>query len=214
MEIEAEVAEAVEASPVRQRPRVHLRPAPKWGAVGSARSTSPPGEPRARRHVSRSRSRHRTELSAGRLFALSKAPTRLLRHKAADEGLPLRADGFFSVEAIIRTSEMRALGARSADILQAIHQDAKQRYRLRHFWVRAVQGHSQSVNKDLVMQRLNSPPRAPSLFVPRNSCWELQIHSAQWPSRRRPLWVPYGYSPGGASARLWPEGPVRMEVQL
>ena len=164
IEIEVEVEAEVEAPPVRHRPQVKLRPAPKWGAAGPG-----PGNagPRAR-----SRSPYRAEVSAERLFRLSKALTRLLRHKAAEEGLPLRADGFFEVEAVIQTSEMRSLRARSAEILYAIQQDAKKRYTLRHFngvpWVRAAQGHSQAVRKDLIMRRLRRR-RASPIPVPRDS---------------------------------------------
>ncbi|OLQ12718.1 hypothetical protein AK812_SmicGene3312 [Symbiodinium microadriaticum] len=57
---------------------------------------------------------------AGRLFALSKALTRLLRHKAAAEGLPLRPDGLFCLDDVVRTREMRQQRATSAEILQAL----------------------------------------------------------------------------------------------
>ena len=107
-------------------------------------------------------------VSSERLFRLSKALTRLLRHKAAEEELPLREDGFFEVEAIVRTREMRSHGARSAEILYAIQQDSKKRYTLRHFdgvpWVRAAQGHSQAVRKDLVMRRLRRRELPPYLY--------------------------------------------------
>ena len=159
VEIEVEVEEVVEEPPVRHRPKVRLRPAPKWGAA----SPDDRAGPRAR-----SRSPYRVTVSAERLFRLSKALTRLLRHKAAEEGLPLRADGFFNVEAIIQTSEMRSHGARSAEILHAIQQDAKKRYTLRHFdgvpWVRAAQGHSQSVSKDLLMRKLRRQELPPYLY--------------------------------------------------
>ena len=165
VEIEVEVAEEEEASPVRQRPRVHLRPAPKWGA---ARSASPHGEPRARRHVSRSRSRHRTELSAGRLFALSKALTRLLRHKAEEEGLPLRPDGLFCLDAVVRTREMRQQRATSAELLQVTYQDEKQRFTIRRLdgvqYIRAAQGHSQYVSKEHLMQRVRRKDLPPYLY--------------------------------------------------
>ena len=204
VEIEVEVEEEVEELPVRRRPKAKLRPAPKWGAANSEDYAG---------QRDRSRSPHRVAVSAERLFRLSKALTRLLRHKAAEEGLPLREDGFFEVEALVHTREMRSHGARSAEILYAIQQDAKKRYTLRHFdgvpWVRAAQGHSQSVRKDLVMRRLRRR-ELPPYFVPRNS-----VQDSAWrTSCRRPLWVPDGYSPGGASPRFWPESPVRLEVQL
>ena len=157
-----EVEEEVEEPPVHRRPKVRLRPAPKWGAANPANPDDRAG-PR-----DRSRSPYRVEVDAARLFRLSKALTRLLRHKAAEEGLPLRADGFFNVDAIIQTSEMRSQGARSAEILQAIQQDAKKRYTLRYFdgvpWVRAAQGHSQSVSKDLLMRKLRRQELPPYLY--------------------------------------------------
>ncbi|OLP78050.1 hypothetical protein AK812_SmicGene41810 [Symbiodinium microadriaticum] len=56
----------------------------------------------------------------GQLFALSKALTRLLRHNAAAEGLPLRPDGLFCLDDVVRTREMRQQRATSAELLQAI----------------------------------------------------------------------------------------------
>ena len=164
VEIEVEIEAEEEEPQVRRRPQVRLRPAPKWGAAAPGRA--------------RSRSPYRVEVSADRLFRLSKALTRILRHKAAEEGLPLRADGFFEVEAVTQTSEMRSLRARPAEILYAVQQDAKKRYTLRHFngvpWVRAAQGHSQAVQKDLVMRRLRRRELPPYLYHGTR----LQVHPA------------------------------------
>ncbi|CAE7257248.1 TRPT1 [Symbiodinium microadriaticum] len=176
VEIEVEVAEEAEASPVRHRPRVRLRPAPKWGAV---RPESPEdmddragsrarARPRERRHDSRSRSPRCTELSAERLFTLSKALTRLLRHKAEAEGLHLRPDGYFCLDALVQTREMRLLRAQPAELIQVVRQDEKQRYTLRHFdgapYLRAAQGHSQYVSKEHLMQRMRRRDLPPYLY--------------------------------------------------
>ena len=103
VEIEVEVEAEVEEPPVYHRPKVRLRPAPKWGAVG-------PGDHAGSRAGRRDRSRspRRVAVDSERLFRLSKALTRLLRHKAVEEGLPLREDGFFEVEALVHTREMRS----------------------------------------------------------------------------------------------------------
>ncbi|CAE7279329.1 tRNA 2'-phosphotransferase 1 [Symbiodinium microadriaticum] len=128
VEIEVEVAEEEEASPVRQRPRVHLR----------------------------------------RLFALSKALTRLLRHKAEEEGLPLRPDGLFCLDAVVRTREMRQQRATSAELLQVTYQDEKQRFTIRRLdgvqYIRAAQGHSQYVSKEHLMQRVRRKDLPPYLY--------------------------------------------------
>ena len=146
VEIEVEEEEAIEELPVR-RPLARLRPAPKWGAA----SDRVPAR-------DRSRSPRRMAISSDRLFRLSKALTSLLRHRAAAEGLPLREDGFFEVGAITRTRAMRSHGASSAEVLYAVQHDAKRRYTLQYYngipWIRAAQGHSQAVRKDLVMRQL------------------------------------------------------------
>ena len=100
---EEEVEVEVEESPAYHRPRVRLLPAPKWGAVGPDPGDHAGSRARGR---DRSRSPRRVTVSSERLFRLSKALTRLLRHKAAEEGLPLREDGFFEVGAIVRTRDM------------------------------------------------------------------------------------------------------------
>ena len=145
IEVEIEVAEeeAIEELPVR-RPLARLRPAPKWGAA----SDRVPDR-------DRSRSPRRMAISSDRLFRLSKTLTSLLRHRATAEGLPLREDGFFEVGAITRTRAMRSHGASSAEVLYAVQHDAKRRYTLQYYngipWIRAAQGHSQAVRKDLVI---------------------------------------------------------------
>ena len=150
VEIEVEEEEAIEELPVR-RPLPRLRPAPKWGAVPAR---------------DRSRSPRRMAISSDRLFRLSKALTGLLRHRAAAEGLPLREDGFFEVGAVTRTRAMRSLGASSDEVIYAVQHDAKRRYTLQYHsgipWIRAAQGHSQAVRKDLVMRRLRQHELPPS----------------------------------------------------
>ena len=107
-------------------------------------------------------------ISSDRLFRLSKALTSLLRHRAAAEGLPLREDGFFEVGAVTRTRAMRSIGASSAEVLYAVQHDAKRRYTLQYHsgipWIRAAQGHSQAVRKDLVMRRLRQHELPPFVY--------------------------------------------------
>ncbi|OLP94586.1 putative tRNA 2'-phosphotransferase [Symbiodinium microadriaticum] len=152
VEVEVEEEEAIEEVPVR-RPLPRLRPAPKWGAAPARE---------------RSRSPRRMAISSDRLFRLSKALTSLLRHRAAAEGLPLRGDGFFEVEAVTRTRAMRSLGASSDEVVYAAQQDAKRRYTLQYHsgipWIRAAQGHSQAVQKDLVMRRLRQHELPPFVY--------------------------------------------------
>ena len=77
VEIEVEVEEAAEEPPVRHRPKARLRPAPKWGAESPDDSAGPRARARHREREfdSRSRSPRRMELSAERIFSLSKALT-------------------------------------------------------------------------------------------------------------------------------------------
>ena len=156
VEIEVEEEEAIEELPVR-RPLARLRPAPKWGAA----SDRVPAR-------DRSRSPRRMAISSDRLFRLSKALTSLLRHRAAAEGLPLREDGFCEVGAVTRTRAMRSIGASSAEVLYAVQHDAKRRYTLQYHsgipWIRAAQGHSQAVRKDLVMRRLRQHELPPFVY--------------------------------------------------
>ena len=97
-------------------------------------------------------------MSAERAFRISKALTRLLRHRAEEGGLHLRSDGFFSLADLLRTREKRACHARPEELLHIVRTDSKQRYTLRYFrgdpFLRAAQGHSQYVNKDQLMTRM------------------------------------------------------------
>ncbi|CAE7323777.1 unnamed protein product, partial [Symbiodinium microadriaticum] len=113
VEIEVEVEAEVEEPPVYHRPKVRLRP-----ALVTTLDRELDGE------------------------IVRGLPVVWQSHKAVEEGLPLREDGFF--------------------------EDAKKRYTLRHFdgvpWVRAAQGHSQAVRKDLVMRRLHRQELPPYLY--------------------------------------------------
>ena len=160
VEIEVEVEEAAEASPVHHRPKARLRPAPKWGADSPEDRAGPRARARhrEREYDSRSRSPRHMELSAERIFGLSKALTRLLRHKAEAEGLHLRPDGYFCLDDLVQTREMRLQRAQPAELIYVVRQDEKQRYTLRYFdgapYLRAAQGHSQYVSKEHLMQRM------------------------------------------------------------
>ena len=77
---------------------------------------------------------------------------------------------------------MRSLGASSDEVIYAVQQDAKRRYTLQYHsgipWIRAAQGHSQAVRKDLVMRRLRQHELPPFVYHgTRSWCYQSILHA-------------------------------------
>ena len=91
---------------------------------------------------------------------LSKALTTLLRHRATKVGLAIRPDGFCQVSEVLRSQDIRNLGATIEDVVHMVRDSNKQRLELRtenaQLLVRAAQGHSMpEVQDDLLLRRLS-----------------------------------------------------------
>lgn len=79
--------------------------------------------------------------------SLSRLLSKILRHKALDEGLILREDGFISLPALLSLPKLQKLNATIDRVQQVVQADAKTRFTLReeadgNWWIRANQGHS------------------------------------------------------------------------
>ncbi|OLP76823.1 tRNA 2'-phosphotransferase 1, partial [Symbiodinium microadriaticum] len=88
--------------------------------------------------------------------------------EAEAEGLHLRPDGYFCLDDLVQTREMRLQRAQPAELIYVVRQDEKQRYTLRYFggapYLRAAQGHSQYVSKEHLMQRMRCRDLPPYLY--------------------------------------------------
>ena len=78
---------------------------------------------------------------------VSKAASKILRHKAVDFGLNIRDDAYFRIADVLGCSWLEQLGAEEGDLLNAVQSDEKRRYELwadlhNELWIRCVQGHS------------------------------------------------------------------------
>lgn len=78
---------------------------------------------------------------------LSKLLSKILRHKAVDEGLELRSDGFISLNTLLSRPKFRKLNATVEKVQQVVQADSKTRFTLRQaangeLLIRANQGHS------------------------------------------------------------------------
>ena len=114
--------------------------------------------------VRRNRSRpvspdYRTNLSHDRRKLISKALTDVLRHKADRYGLAIRPDGYFDLEAVLSTGKFRREHVLRREVLQVVQESDKQRFEIGYIndkeMIRATQGHSLQVDKDLIQNRLS-----------------------------------------------------------
>ena len=87
-----------------------------------------------------------------RLNGLGHALTRVVRHGEGD--LPRRADGFFSIRAVVQTRSIKDWVGSRQDIFEIVRQQTKERFEIRgihdqqgaeEFCIRAVQGHSRGI---------------------------------------------------------------------
>lgn len=93
---------------------------------------------------------------------LSKTLARILRHKASDEGLTIRADGYIELTTVLARPKLRKLRATLARVQEVVENDAKTRYTLRlegdgQYWIRANQGHSIKVDDLELVEMMEVP---------------------------------------------------------
>ncbi|CAK5267396.1 unnamed protein product [Mycena citricolor] len=88
--------------------------------------------------------------------ALSRELSYLLRHGAEREGLPIRVDGYVSVDSLLKHRAFR--GTTLQELMHIVETDGKARYSLvledGLWWVRANQGHSMPVESPRVADRV------------------------------------------------------------
>ena len=80
----------------------------------------------------------------------------------------MRPDGYFSLDDLIQTRELRSYRAQPEELIYVVRTDEKQRYTLRYFggapYLRAAQSHSQYVSKDHLMTRMRRKDLPPFLY--------------------------------------------------
>ena len=113
------------------------------------------------------------ELAAGapRHVCISKALTRILRHKAVDLGIAIRSDGYCLLDDVLRAGRLQELVVTSADVLCVAMNSDKKRFDLMveggAVFSRAGQGHSlKEVDDERLLRRLYlEDPDLPSQCV-------------------------------------------------
>ena len=100
-------------------------------------------------------------MSYERQAEISKAWTRVLRHRARDFGLPIRSDGFLSVGEVLRTPGLLNLGCAVEEVRWVVQDSSKGRFALGEIegalMSRATQGHSMDgIVEDQLLQPLAS----------------------------------------------------------
>mmetsp|Transcript_109256 Transcript_109256/g.308207 ORF Transcript_109256/g.308207 Transcript_109256/m.308207 type:complete len:550 (-) Transcript_109256:49-1698(-) len=87
-----------------------------------------------------------------RAFQMSKALALVLRHKAVEMGLKIRADGFCALDDVLNLPIFRNLQAKPADMEEVTRTNEKKRFEMSvidgRCMIRAVQGHSLKVVQD------------------------------------------------------------------
>ncbi|KAJ6616986.1 KptA family-domain-containing protein [Mycena sp. CBHHK59/15] len=122
----------------------------------------------------------RFESSNSSQGAISRNMSWLLRHAAKDEGLPMRPDGYVSVEALLLHRTLR--GVDFTMLEKIVREDQKSRYHLVYgahgsatscWWIRANQGHSMS-DIEVDLKRIKSPREIPmAVHGTSMRAWEL-----------------------------------------
>ena len=118
-----------------------------------------------------SMSRLQVVVDYGRGKEISKALTYVLRHRARGLGLPIRSDGFLSVDEVLRTHRLLNLGCAVEEVRWAVQDSSKGRFALGEIegalMIRATQGHSMGgIVEDQLLQPLTSnTPNLPSEAV-------------------------------------------------
>ncbi|CAK9100374.1 unnamed protein product, partial [Durusdinium trenchii] len=146
-----------EETALQARPTLapHLRLPPRSAVA------APSCAPHLRDASTRSRSSGRNEQ---RLHRISKALSKILRHKAVALGIRIRDDGFCPVEELLCLAELRALRCSLTDIEEIVRTDQKQRFQLQgSSLLRAVNGHTmEAIDDERLLTRLwPDDPRLP-----------------------------------------------------
>ncbi|CAK9100302.1 unnamed protein product, partial [Durusdinium trenchii] len=153
-----------EETALQARPTLapHLRLPPRSAVA------APSCAPHLRDASTRSRSSGRNEQ---RLHRISKALSKILRHKAVALGIRIRDDGFCPVEELLCLAELRALRCSLTDIEEIVRTDQKQRFQLQgSSLLRAVNGHTMEVIDDerLLTRLWPDDPRLPEASATRS----------------------------------------------
>ena len=97
---------------------------------------------------------------------LSRTLSKILRHKAIDEGLTIRPDGFIDLSSLLLRPKLIKLNATVERVKEVVEKDNKSRFTLRDdhgtIWIRANQGHSIVVD-DLELRPLLDPSEYPTV---------------------------------------------------
>lgn len=102
----------------------------------------------------------RPRTSEPRIVQISKALTQILRHKAVDLGIQIRADGFCKVEEILASEPLEYIGGCTLEeVTNIVRTSDKQRFTLEEgddgTLIRANQGHSMKIVSDeLLLHRM------------------------------------------------------------
>ena len=103
--------------------------------------------------------------------SISKALSKILRHRAARLGVNIRPDGFVLAEELLALDQFESIGFTLSDLNQAVRSNDKKRFELRdeegQVWIRAVQGHSiDTVRDECLLQPLAiNDPDLPQVCV-------------------------------------------------
>mmetsp|Transcript_9446 Transcript_9446/g.22567 ORF Transcript_9446/g.22567 Transcript_9446/m.22567 type:complete len:401 (-) Transcript_9446:223-1425(-) len=96
-----------------------------------------------------------------RTTQISKALARVLRHTAASQGIQIRADGFCSLEDLLKLQDFTSLSCNAEEVKVAVASNDKKRFEISEesgkVFVRAVQGHSmKAVADESLLSRLGA----------------------------------------------------------
>lgn len=96
-----------------------------------------------------------------RTTQISKALARVLRHTAASQGIQIRADGFCSLEDLLKLQDFASLSCSAEEVKVAVASNDKKRFEISEesgkVFVRAVQGHSiKAVADESLLSRLGA----------------------------------------------------------
>lgn len=101
-----------------------------------------------------------TSDATARDVRISKAMSKLLRHSAIKEGIPIDAEGWVPIQSVLNHSRLRSNHTSLIDLQRVVAQCKKQRFRIENDKIRANQGHliSAVLTAGLVLLTLESAP--------------------------------------------------------
>jgi inhibitor of KinA sporulation pathway (predicted exonuclease)/RNA:NAD 2'-phosphotransferase (TPT1/KptA family) len=156
--------------------------------------------------------------------ALSKTMAWALRHGAGELGLSMGPDGFVPLDELLRTPQMRALGASEPRVQRVVANSAKQRFALEsrggRLFVRANQGHGADLGRPLddeaLLKRVERPEDAPFCAHGTNlEAWEKFIrHEGLSRMRRKHIHFASRPKDGGAISGMRGSADVVVHVDV